>query len=63
MGRWGNRGHAAINTCGGCGGMRNSQSHRRVCWRDPWGPRTYTNPPTQESASEGPNSLVGSGGK
>ena len=29
---------------------------------DPQGPRTYTNPPTQESASEEPNFLVDSGG-
>ena len=49
-----------IKTCGGCGSRRNSQSHRRVCWRDPQGPRMYTNPPTWESAPEGPNLLVGS---
>ena len=49
------------NTCGGSGGGRNSQPHRRVCWRDPQGPRTYTNPPTQESAPEEPNLLLGSG--
>ena len=47
---------------GGCGSGRNSQSHRRVHWRDPQGPRTYTKPPTQESAPEGPNLLVGSRG-
>ena len=41
---------------------RNSQTHRRVHWRDPQGPRTYTNPPTWESAPEGPTLLVGSGG-
>ena len=29
--------------------------------RDRQGPRTYTNPPTQESAPEGPNLLVGRG--
>ena len=28
---------------------------------DPQGPRMYTNQPTQESAPEGPNLLVGSG--
>ena len=43
------------NTCGGCGSSgRNSQPHRRVHWRDPQGPETDTNPPTQESAPEGP---------
>ena len=42
--------------------MRNYQPHWRVHWRDPQGPRTYKNPPTQESVPEGPNSLVGSGG-
>ena len=30
--------------------------------RDPQGPRTYTTPPIQESAPEGPSLLVGSGG-
>ena len=49
-------------TCGGSGGGRNSQSHRRVRWRDPQGPRMYTSPPTRESAPEGPNLIVGSGG-
>ena len=44
----------AVKTCGGCGSGRNSQPHRRVHWRDPQGPRTYTNSSTQESASEGP---------
>ena len=47
-------------------GLRNQeklpQPHRKVHWTDPQGPRTYTNPPTQESAPEGPNLLVGSGG-
>ena len=47
-------------TCGGWGGKRNSQPHRRVHWRDPQGPRTYTNPLTWESAPEGPNLPVGS---
>ena len=51
------------NTCGGWGGRRrNSLHHRRVPWRDPQGPRTYTNPSTWESAPEGPNLLVGSRG-
>ena len=48
------------NICGGCGGGRNSQPHRRVCWKDPQGPRTYTNSSNQESAPEGPSLLVGS---
>ena len=39
----------AVKSCGGCEVGRNFQSHRRVCWRDPEGPRTYTNSPTQES--------------
>ena len=34
----------------------------RVHWRDPQGPRKYTNPPIWESATEGPNLLVGSRG-
>ena len=50
----------AVKTCGDCG-QENSQSHRRVCWRDPQGRRMYTKPPTQEAAPEGPNLLVGSG--
>ena len=51
------------NTCGGCGSSgRNSQPHGRVRWRDPQDPRTYTNPPPWESAPEGPNLIVGSGG-
>ena len=52
----------AVKTCGGCGDGRNSQPHRRVCWKDPQGPRTYTNPLTWESAPEGPNLLVGNRG-
>ena len=52
----------AIKTCGSCGSGRNSQLHRRVCWRDPQGPRMYTNTHTWESAPEGPNLLVGSRG-
>ena len=44
------------------GSGRNCQPYRRVCWRDPQGPRTYTNPPTQESAPEGPNLIVDSMG-
>ena len=31
-------------------------------WKNPQGPRTYTKPPTQESAPEGPNLPVGSRG-
>ena len=49
-------------TCGGCSGGSNSQPHKRVYWRDPWGPRMYINLPTQESAPEGPNLLVDSRG-
>ena len=61
------RGNKASNhwlkTPGGWGSSgRNSQLHRGVHWRDPKGPRTYTNPPTQELAPEGPNLIVGSGG-
>ena len=52
----------AIKTCGGWGGGRNSKPHRRVHWRDSQGPRMHTNPPTRESAPEGPNLLVGSKG-
>ena len=48
------------NTCGGCGSKRNSQPHRRVCWRDPQGSRRYTKPLTWELVGEGPNLLVGS---
>ena len=61
---WGNKASKplAIKTCSGCGSWRNSQPHRRVHWRDPQGPRMYTNPLTRESAPEGPNSLVGCGG-
>ena len=54
---WGNKASKYLTgkTCGGSNtGRRNSQPHRSVCWRDPQGPRTYTNPPTQESAWEGP---------
>ena len=47
-------------TCGGLGGRRNSQPHRRVHWRDPQDPRTYPKPPIWESAPEGPNLLAGS---
>ena len=36
-----------VKTYGGCGSGRNYQPHRRVRWRDPHGPRMYTNPPTQ----------------
>ena len=48
--------------CGDWGSRRNSWPHRRVWWRDPQGPRIYTNPPTWESAQEEPNLLVGSRG-
>ena len=48
----------AVKTCGGSTGVRNSQPHRRVCWRDPQYPRTYTNPPNKESAAEGSNVFV-----
>ena len=51
-----------LKTCGGCSGRRNSQPHRRVHWRDPQGPRTYTKSPTWQSAPEGPNLLGGSRG-
>ena len=50
----------AVKICGGCSSGRNSQPHRRVHWRDQQDPRSYTNPPTWESATEGPNLLVGS---
>ena len=61
---WGNKASKTLTekTCGGWGSRRNSQPHRRVHWRDPQGPKMYTNPPTQESAPEGPNLFVGSGG-
>ena len=49
-----------VKTHGGCSGRINSQPHRSVPWRDPQGPRMYTNTPTQESALAGPNLLVGS---
>ena len=52
----------AIKTCGSCGSGRSSKPHKTVCWRDPQGLRMYTNPPTQDSASEGSNLLVGSRG-
>ena len=48
--------------CGDCGGGRNSQTHRRVCWRDPQGPKMSTNPPTCKSAPKGHHMLVGSEG-
>ena len=52
----------AVKICGGCGSGRNSHLHKTVCWRDPQGPRMYTNPPTEESAPGGPNLLVDSRG-
>ena len=60
---WGNKASKPLTekTCGDCSNRRNSQPHRRVHWRDPQGPRMYTNPHTWESAPEGPNLLVGSG--
>ena len=60
---WGNKASKSLTekTCGDCGGRRNSQLLRRVCWRDPQGPRMCTKPPTWESAPEGPSLLVGSG--
>ena len=62
--RWGNKASKPHTgkTCGGCSSGGHSQPHRKVRWRDPQGPRTYTNPPTWESAPEGPSLLVGSGG-
>ena len=53
----------AVKTYGGWAGERNSQSHRRVCWRDPQGPRTYTSPPTWESAPEREQSTCRNQGK
>ena len=45
----------AENTCGGWGGSRKkSQPHRRIPWRDPQGPRMYTNPPTWNQHQKGP---------
>ena len=32
--------HLVVKICWGCCDRRNFQSHRRVCWRDPQGPRT-----------------------
>ena len=52
----------AEKTCGGWGSRISSQPHRLVHWGDPQGPGTYTKPPTQESAPEGLNLLVGSRG-
>ena len=48
--------------CGGYGSRRNSQSHRRVCWRDPQGPRMYTSPPPGNQHLKGHNPLLGSKG-
>ena len=53
----------AVKTCGCCGGERNSQPHRRVHWRNPQGPRTYTSPPTWESAPEREQSTCRNQGK
>ena len=52
----------AMKTYGGCSSRRNSQPHRKVRWRGPQGPKTYTKPPIWESAPEGLNLLVGSWG-
>ena len=48
-----------------CGLQRqgNPQFHRRVYWRGPHNPRTYTNPPTWELAPEGAQSACGKQGK
>ena len=61
---WGNKASKPLlkKTCGSSGSRKNSQPHRKVHWRDPQGSRTYTKPPTCESAPEGPNLIVGSGG-
>ena len=61
---WGNKALKPLTekTYEDCGGRRNSQTHRRGHWRDPWGPGMYTNPPTQESAPKGTNMLVNSRG-
>ena len=62
LGKWSLR-TSDWKTCGGWGSTgRDSQPHRRVHWRDPYSPRMYTNPPTHESAPEGPNVIVGSRG-
>ena len=45
----------AVKTGGGCGGRRNSQSHRRVPWRGPQNSRMYTSPSSQGSAPQGPD--------
>ena len=61
---WGNKDSNPLteNTCGAYGNGRNSQHHGRVLRRDPQGSRAYINPPTQDSAPEEPNLLVGSRG-
>ena len=53
----------AVKFCGVCGGRRNCQSHKRVCCRGPQDPRTYTSPPTQESAPERAQCTCGKWGK
>ena len=60
--RWGIKASKplTVKTYGGCSSEINSQPHRRAHWRDPQGPRMYTNPPTQGSTPEGPTLLVGS---
>ena len=51
-----------VKTGGNCSSKRNSHPHRRASWKDPQGPTMCTNPPTQESAPEGPDLLGGRGG-
>ena len=57
-----NKGDRITGGSGDCCCERNSQTHRRVRWKDPQGPRMYTNPWTQELAPEGPDLLMASGG-
>ena len=52
----------AVKMHRGYGSRRDSQSLRRVFWRGPQDPRTYTSPPTWESAPKRHNPLVGSKG-
>ena len=47
-----------VKICEDCGHGRNSQPHSRVHWRDPQGPKMYTNPPTYKSAPKGHKLLV-----
>ena len=59
---WGNKASKPLTEKSCRGGGRNSQPQKRGHWRDPQSPRTYTNPPTWESAPGEPDLLVGSGG-